>query len=424
MKLSVDDFDQHHSFLRSGDYVVAVGYPSTTNVGELTLKLNCPIDLVSPCLNLTTIPEKLSDRSLINKNRVLDYIVSPELREHMVIRSLVIQAIRSFFLDRQFLEVQTPLLAGNGTGANAQPFKTALRALGLLEAESLSLRVAPELWLKRLVISGFDKVFEIGPSFRNEGVDATHNPEFYTCEFYQLFLSLEQLMEITQDLFAHIHHSLSTQRTKLKLLDQHLTSLEPLASGKFRRYEFIPTVQEITGHPFPKQMDSNALVEYFHQIGAELPPNKSPASLLDELSSLFLEPLSLASKEPVILYNQPAALSPLAKSTTMFYNNHPYEISSRFELFIDGKEYVNSYEEENSPFSQVAKFQSQQAAKLDHHDPEALVPDWPYARLMEYGLPPTGGWGCGIDRLVMLFTGASRISQVLPFGTIRDVVRQ
>lgn len=424
MELSVDDFDQHHSFLRSGDYVVAVGFPSTTNVGELTLKLNCPIELVSPCLNLTTIPEKLSDRSLINKNRVLDYIVSPELREHMVIRSLVIQAIRSFFLQRQYLEVQTPLLAGNGTGANAQPFKTTLRALGLLEEESLSLRVAPELWLKRLVISGFDKVFEIGPSFRNEGVDATHNPEFYTCEFYQLFLSLEELMEITQDLFAHIHSCLSTHRTKLKLLDQHLTSLEPLASKNFRRYEFIPTIQEITGHPFPKKMDSNALVEYFHQIGAALPSNKSPASLLDELSSLYLEPLSLASKEPVIFYNQPAALSPLAKSTTRTYNNHPYEISSRFELFIDGKEYVNSYEEENSPFAQVSKFKSQQAAKLDHHDPEALVPDWQYARLMEYGLPPTGGWGCGIDRLVMLFSGASRISQVLPFGTIRDVVRQ
>ena len=148
------------------------------------------------------------------------------------------------------------------------------------------------------------------------------------------------------------------------------------------------------------------------------------ARLLGGLSSLYLQPLSLASKEPVIFYNQPAALSPLAKSTTRTYSNHPHEISSRFELFIDGKEYVNSYEEENSPFAQVSKFKIQQAAKLDHHDPEALVPDWQYARVMEYGLPPTGGWGCGIDRLVMLFSGASRISQVLPFGTIRDVVRQ
>lgn len=424
MNLSVDEFDKQHSFLRSGDNILATGWPSTTNVGELTLKLSQPVQIVSPCLNLATMPERLSDRSLINQNRVLDYLVTPELRQHLLVRSLVIQAIRSFFLDRQFMEVQTPLLAGNGTGANAQPFTTSLRALGSLEESLVSLRVAPELWLKRLVIAGFDKVFEIGPSFRNEGVDLTHNPEFYTCEFYQLFLTLEQLMGTTEDFFAHVYESLSRHKHQLELLAHRLENLETLSSRLFRRVEFIPKIQELTGHAFPKHLDSESLVAYFRHIGAPLPPNKSPASLLDELSSLFLEPLSVGSLDPVIIYNQPAALSPLAKSTTVVYGDTAYEVSSRFELFINGKEYVNSYEEENSPFEQTAKFQAQQAAKVAHLDQEALVPDWQYARAMEYGLPPTGGWGCGIDRLVMLFTGAARIAQVLPFGTIRDVIRQ
>lgn len=423
MQLSVDDFDTQHSFLRDGDFIVAVGYPSVTNVGELTLKLNGPIQLVAPCLNLTTIPEKLSNRSLINSNRVLDYIVSPELQQVLRIRSLLIQAMRQYFLDRQFTEVQTPLLAGSGTGANAEPFRTWLRAVGQLEEDALLLRVAPELWLKRLVIAGFDKVFEIGPSFRNEGIDLTHNPEFYTCEFYQLFLTLEELMALTEELFAYIYSSLSTYKHTFPLLEKQLVALKPLSAGKFHRYEFIPTLEQVTGHKVPAELTSASLCEYFRNIGAEVPANTSPANLLDELSSRYIEPLSMGSVEPVFIYNQPEALSPLAKSATVTYDDRTFAVSSRFELFINGKEYVNSYEEENSPYAQLAKFQAQQLNKHTH-DPEALVPDWHYAQLMEYGLPPTGGWGCGIDRLVMLFSGSARIADVLSFGSVRDVLKQ
>lgn len=420
--MSKEDFAQAHAFIRKGDYISCVGNPSTTNVGELTLKVSQPLQVTSPCLNSVTIPDKLSDRQLINRNRVMNYLVDPLLKEKILVKSAITKAIRNFLCSDGFVEVQTPIISGAGTGANAEPFVTTLKALS---DEKLQLRVAPELWLKKLVIGGFDKVFEIGMNFRNEGIDLTHNPEFLTCEFYRSFTSLAQLMKITENMFASIYDDLASKAPLLPILNDQLLLLTPLRSGDFPKYEFVPTLEERAGHKLPAELNSESLIAYYHAIGQPVPALTSPANLLDNLSGIYLELISNEIRNtPIFIYNQPSLMSPLAKSTGVQYGDSEYDVSLRFELFINGKEYVNSYEEENSPFAQKEKFQLQQANKEDFNDNDSVIPDWNYVLQMEYGLPPTGGWGCGIDRLTMIFSGSSRIEDVLTFGTVKDVIKQ
>ena len=422
MQLSTEKFHECHAMVRAHDYVSCVGHPFQTKVGQLSLLLLAPLRIVSPCLRSTTLPEKLSDRGLINADRVMNYLVSPAHRERVVVRSLVTQAIREYLLADGFLEVQTPLLASAGTGATAEPFYSTLKAVS---GHKLLLRVAPELWLKRLVVGGFEKVFEIGPSFRNEGIDATHNPEFTTCEFYRLFTSLPDLMHMTQQLLQNIYARLELQRAVLGVIRAPLERFIALKNGMFPKYEFIPTIERETGVLVPETLSSDNLVVYLQKVGVPVPDQKQPAALLDRLSEVYLESLSHVHKDmPVFIYNQPAEMSPLAKSGTVVYDGRAYDISLRFELFINGMEYVNAYEEENLPFAQEAKFRQQQSYKDDFDDAESLIPDWNYVHTMEYGLPPTGGWGCGIDRLSMLFSDSARIEDVLSFGTLRDVVKQ
>lgn len=420
--MSSHEFSRIHAFIRKGDHIVCVGHPSTTNVGELTVKAMEPIKVTSPCLNSVTLPDKMSDRKLINSHRVLKYLVDVDLKQKILVKSAVTGAIRDFLVSADFVEVQTPIIAGAGTGANAEPFITSLRALS---DEKLLLRVAPELWLKKLVIGGFDKVFEIGMNFRNEGIDATHNPEFQTCEFYQSFTSLSQLMKITEDMFAFIYDVLDKKSDKLQILTPQIKKLKAFGAGDFPRYEFIPMMEEKTGRKMPNVLDTENLLEFYKQINLEPPSTKSPAALLDNLSGIFLESISEETPDvPIFIYNQPSVMSPLAKSSIVEYGERSFDVSLRFELFINGKEYVNSYEEENSPYAQAEKFALQQQTKADFKDNEALIPDWFYVQQMEYGLPPTGGWGCGIDRLSMLFSGSERIEDVLTFGTLRDAIRQ
>lgn len=416
------EFDRLHALIRAHDYISCVGRPFQTKVGELSLQLLTPIKIVSPCLKSTTLPDKVSDRKLINSDRVMNYLVNPALRERLMVKSIVTQAIRNHLIEDKFLEVQTPLLSGAGTGANAEPFYSALKAVS---GQKLQLRVAPELWLKRLVIAGFEKVFEIGPNFRNEGVDSTHNPEFTTCEFYRSFTTLPELMQMTESLFGAIFTQLKQQSPLLEITREPLKLYASLGKGEFPKYEFIPTIEEKTKVKMPAVLSSQNLIEYFNVIGLSVPEQKQPSALLNKLSEVYLESMSHVHKNtPVFVYNQPAEMSPLAKSSKITYKDREYEILQRFELFINGMEYVNAYEEENSPYAQEDKFKQQQGYKADFNDNESLIPDWNYVKTMEYGLPPTGGWGCGIDRLSMLFSGSDRIEDVLSFGTLRDVVKQ
>ncbi|CDK29341.1 unnamed protein product [Kuraishia capsulata CBS 1993] len=425
MKMDLQAFVEVHGDIRPGDQVSCVGLPGRTNVGELSLKTLEPLRLASPALQ--ALPPKLTDQSKIHGNRVMDYLVNKSSRDVILTRAEIIYAIREILNGHKFLEVQTPLIGSSSTGANATPFTTQSVHIKDNDDKTLDLhmRVAPEIWLKKMIISGFDKVYEIGQVFRNEGIDATHNPEFTTCEFYQTFATLEDLMALSEEMLDHIMVRIMSD-PRLALV-AHQPTLELISAidengGHFKKLEFIPTLERETGVALPSELTTETLVEYFERLNLPLPEIKSAQKLLNYLSEKFIEPL--CGSCPTFIYHQPAVLSPLAKSTSISYGDQSFEISRRFEMFINGREYINAYEEENSPFQQDEKFKLQIRAKEDHNDDESIIPDEKFVEAMEWGMPPTGGWGMGIDRLTMLLTGSSRIDQVLTFGKMSDVIKQ
>lgn len=328
------------------------------------------------------------------------------------VRSHIIQYIRNFLLKDNFLEVQTPIIAESAGGAIARPFTTVATEFS---DKQLALRIAPEIWLKRLILGGMDRVFEIGPAFRNEGLDATHNPEFTTCEFYKSFMDLEGLIEMTERMFSGLAEHVKVLRhyplKELPELDAELFT------APFKRVQFIPAIEQKLGEKLPdlaKDSAQDKLLTLFtkHEITPPSPPTLP--RLLDKLSSTYLEPDCTV---PTFIMHHPACLAPLSKS---FLDPKTDQlVSARVELFIQSREIANMYEEENSPFEQKRKFVEQ--AKWKDDENRAVI-DESYIAALEWGLPPTGGWGCGIDRLCMLFSGASRISDVLPFGSLKNVV--
>ena len=339
-------------------------------------------------------------------------LVNKKVAETIRLRSHIIQYIRGFLLKDCFLEVQTPIIADSASGAIARPFTTVATEFS---EKQLALRIAPELWLKRLVLGGMDRVFEIGPAFRNEGLDATHNAEFTTCEFYKSFTDLEDLISMTENMLS----GLAKHVTDLR--EYQYTHLPELDTGQFatpfKRIQFIPAIEAHLGEKLPRLSADDAqekLLALFSKH--ELAPPSSPTlpRLLDKLSSIYLEPECTA---PTFIMHHPACLAPLSKS---FLDPKTKQlVSARVELFIQNREIANMYEEENSPFEQRKKFVEQ--AKWKDDENKALV-DESYLEALEWALPPTGGWGCGIDRLCMLFSGATRISDVLPFGNLKNVV--
>ncbi|KAI1952028.1 mitochondrial lysine-tRNA synthetase [Ophidiomyces ophidiicola] len=404
-----------------------VGQPHRTARGELTLLASELPKLMSPCLHVVPVDTKKHEVSPYERH--VQLLADQGAADVLRIRSTIIQHIRNFFLKRSFIEVNTPIIASAVGGAIAKPFHTTASEF---PKQALSLRIAPELWLKRLIVGGFDRIFEIGPSFRNEGgyildtkcpgqvadlysgLDKTHNPEFTTCEFYQTFADLECLMRMTEDLLAGLSEELSCSDGKLSTLNLTGANFET----PFRRLDFIPALENAMGHSLPdlKSVDATTMVvEMFSKLVIPLPDHVSLPRLLDKLCAVYLEP---QCTNPTFIMNHPECMSPLSKSYT-----HPacnQVVAARAELFVEGKEVVNAYEEENSPFEQRRKFQDQ----LLHRDPENPGElDESYLQALEWGLPPTGGWGCGIDRLVMLFTGVHRIGDVLSFGNLRSVAR-
>lgn len=320
--------------------------------------------------------------------------------------------MRKYFLDDDFIEVQTPILADGAGGAVARPFVTV--ATEFLD-KTLSLRIAPELWLKRLVLGGMDRVFEIGPAFRNEGLDATHNPEYTTCEFYKAFANLEELIDMTETLISGLALHVST------LIQTRFTALPTLDASHynrpFKRIEFIPALEAAMRCKLPDLLSEKAserLITLFADLSIPLPSSPTLPRLLDKLSSHYLE---VQCTGPTFIIHPPACLAPLSKSFLDPTTNQL--VSARVELFIQGREIANMYEEENSPFEQRRKF-IEQAHWRDGEN--CVTIDEDYLEALEWGLPPTGGWGCGIDRLCMLYSGANRINDVLSFGNLRNVV--
>jgi lysyl-tRNA synthetase class 2 len=346
------------------------------------------------------------------RSRHVDFLVTAEVSNTIRARSAIIQNVRDFLLKDHFMEVQTPILADKASGAVAKPFAT--RATEFPEKQ-LALRIAPELWLKRLIVGGMDRIFEIGPAFRNEGLDATHNPEFTTCEFYKSFADLEELIKMTEDMFAGLAELIS------ELQVWPLKSLPPpdvqMFTSPFKRISFIPAIEEGLKQQLPDLQSDSAeedLIAIFQARELPLPSSPTLPRLLDRLCSIYIEP---QCEGPTFITYHPACMAPLAKSFLDLETNQ--YVSARAEFFIQKREIANMYEEENSPIEQRKKFIEQ--IKWKDEENEAQV-DESYLEALEWGMPPTGGWGMGIDRLVMLFTGSKRISDVLTFGNLRNVV--
>lgn len=363
--------------LSKGDFVELTGVPGRAEHGELSIYTTNLVRL-SHCHH--RIPEQYTDYVKRMNNRHIDFIVNQASRQKIIHRSKVISALRRELDDRGFLELETPILQSSASGAAARPFETK-SILGL----DLQLKIAPELALKRAVIGGFEKVYEIGKSFRNEGLSKRHNPEFTTCEFYQAYAGLEDLMELTEAL--------------LIVLQSVVSSKTPLfAAGAFKRLSFVPTIEKAIGRPLPA--DTESLVTLFTDLDLAPPADLSLANLYDALSTKYIEPLCQA---PTFVTDLPAVLSPLAKSTD--------GISHRFELYVNKMELANAYEEENDPDVQRQKFRAQNNGSLTPDEED-------YCKALEWGLPPTGGFGMGIDRLIMLLTHSARINETLLAGGI------
>ncbi|KAE8379130.1 hypothetical protein BDV26DRAFT_174940 [Aspergillus bertholletiae] len=409
-EITPEAFKKLYRLLRRGDAFSVIGRPHRTGRGELTVVASELPQLLSPCLH--DVPLDAKDHENSPYPRHVQFLADQTTADIIKARSAIIQYLRQFFLDRSFMEVNTPIINSIAGGAIARPFNTSATEF---PDRQLSLRIAPELWLKRLVVGGFDRVFEIGPSFRNEGIDKTHNPEFTTCEFYHAYANLEDLLSMTESLLSgmaqHIHNF--NQNATLKPTEVDFFT-------PFRRIDFLLGIEEKIGRKLPDLSSPDAVVQVkqlFKELSLEIPEAPTLPRLLDELCSVYVEPECV---NPTFIINPPECLSPLSKSFI-----HPVtgqRVAARGELFIEGKEVVNTYEEENSPSEQRRKFEDQVRYSKDADESAEI--DESYLEALEWGLPSTGGWGCGIDRLCMLFTGAKRIGDVLPFGTLRSVTRR
>ncbi|WP_201353586.1 lysine--tRNA ligase [Hydrogenimonas urashimensis] len=387
-----------------GDIVAATGYPFITRTGELTLHAK-RLELVTKAI--TPLPEKyhgLQDIELRYRQRYLDLIMNPEVKKTFLMRSKIVSLIRRFFEEHGFLEVETPMMHPIPGGANARPFITHHNALGV----DRYLRIAPELYLKRLIVGGFEAVFEINRNFRNEGMDATHNPEFTMIEFYWAYHRYEDLMELTEKLFEYLFKELGLP-TKLPYGD-----LEIDFSTPFRRIAYKEALVKIGGVPEEILDDENAMQRYLKEHGVEVEDHLSKGQLWGELFDAFVEEKLI---NPTFVTHFPIDISPLARRS----DDNP-EIADRFELFIAGKEIANGFSELNDPLDQYERFKAQAAQK--ESDDEAMHMDEDYVKALGYGMPPTAGEGIGIDRLVMLLTNQHTIRDVILFPAMRPLKSQ
>ncbi|KAF2470962.1 class II aaRS and biotin synthetase [Lindgomyces ingoldianus] len=403
------EFKNFKQTIRTGDWISIRGNPMRTSTGQLSIvALDVP-HIIAPCLH--HIPERVENQEVLVRHPHLNQLIDRGPGDILRLRSFINNYLRSTFLGHGFIEVETPMFDVSAGGAIARPFQTVATEMS---STPIKLRIAPELNLKRLMVGGQDKIFELGRVFRNEGVDNTHNPEFTICEFYEAGATLQDLIRRTERLFQGLAEAIDRQReTEFPSIP---SPLHTKFASPFRQLPFIPTIEKATNRKLPDLSSPNALTELlilFKDLHIPLPSLANLPRLLDALAEKYIEPLC---EDPTFITNHPEALSPLSKSFVDPATSQ--RVASRVEFFINSREYVNAYEEENSPFEQRRKFQQQ----LGFHPDGSTTIDESYLEVLEWGLPPTGGWGCGVDRLVMLFAGKRRIADVLPFGTLRNVV--
>jgi len=382
-----------------GDVVSVSGTLFKTRTGELTVLCSAVTFLAKA---LHPLPEKwhgLQDVELRYRQRYLDLIMNPEVVEVFRLRSAIVAHIRRFFDGRGYIEVETPMMHAVPGGALARPFKTFHNALGL----DLYLRIAPELFLKRLVVGGLDKVYEINRSFRNEGIDAQHNPEFTMLEFYEAYKDYYDMMDLTEELLTGMAEAL-LGKTEVPFGEHTISFKRP-----YKRLKFMDAIVSYSGLAPSRFADRKDLVEFAEGLA----PEKKPLTYGKALDVLFDRFVKDKIVQPTFITNPPKEISPLAKTS----RDNPEE-AERFELLVAGMEVANAFSELTDPAEQMARFEDQAEEKRKGDD-ESHPVDMDYVEALEYGLPPTGGEGIGIDRLTMILADRKSIREVVLFPLLR-----
>lgn len=388
-----------------GDIVGIKGTIFKTKTGEITIYAN-EIKLLTKSIN--PLPEKfhgLTDMELRYRQRYVDLIMNDEVKEVFIKRSKMISAIREIMIEHNFLEVETPMMHPLIGGAKAKPFITHHNTLDM----TLYLRIAPELYLKRLIVGGFDRVFELNRNFRNEGISTRHNPEFTMMEAYMSFADFNKVMELVEDIFFKVCLKLNGSYVS-KYKDYEINFKPP-----FERITMIELVKKYAGLDFEKISSDDEALEKAKSIGIEIDTSKSKPSKWEIMVNVFEEKVEEKLIQPTFVINYPKAVSPLSKS----YPDNP-DITERYELFIGGMEMSNGFSELNDPIDQKERFEAQVKAKERGED-ETMDMDYDFINALEYGLPPTGGLGIGIDRMAILFLNVPSIRDTILFPQMRKL---
>jgi lysyl-tRNA synthetase, class II len=383
-----------------GDIIGASGKLFKTKTGELSVRVT-ELDVLTK--SLYPLPEKfhgLKDVELRYRQRYVDLMINPESRETFITRSKIIQAMRRYLDGLGFLEVETPTLHAIAGGAAARPFITYHNALEM----QMYMRIAIELHLKRLIVGGLEKVYEIGRVYRNEGVSTRHNPEFTMLELYEAYADFEDIMKLTENVIAHIAQEVHGSTTVT------YQGVEVDLKPPFRRAHMVDLIREAVGVDFRAQMSD----EEAHRLAKEHKVPVEPTHTFGHIVNAFYEQfVEHTLIQPTFVYGHPTAISPLAKK-----NEADERFTDRFELFIVGREHANAFTELNDPIDQRQRFEAQ-LLEREHGNDEAHMMDNDFIRALEYGMPPTGGLGIGMDRLIMLLTDAPSIRDVLLFPHMR-----
>ena len=397
-----DDYASFKKDYDIGDIVGLTGTVFKTNSGEVSIHATA-IELLSK--SLRPLPEKyhgLTDTDLRYRQRYVDLIVNPEVKDTFVKRSLILREIRSFLDNRGYLEVDTPILTPCEIGASARPFVTHHNTLDM----DMYLRIETELYLKRLIVGGMDRVYEVGRIFRNEGMDTKHNPEFTSVELYEAYTDFHGMMDLVEDLYKHLAQTICGS---LVIPYQG----HEINMGNWERLTMVEAVKKYAGvdyNSWATDEDARAAAKEKH---VEVPANATKGAVLVEFFDAYVEENLI---QPTFIYDYPVENSPLAKRKP----NDP-AFTERFEYFINATEFGNAFSELNDPIDQRRRFEDQVAAKKAAEPNSSAEVDYDYITALEYGMPPTGGLGFGVDRLVMLLTDSDSIRDVLLFPTMKPV---
>ncbi|EJW18893.1 lysine--tRNA ligase [Paenibacillus alvei] len=390
-----------YSLLDLGDIIGVRGTVFKTKTGELSIKV---LELEILSKSLLPLPEKyhgLKDVEMRYRQRYVDLIMNPDVQQTFVTRSRIIQSMRRYLDSHGYLEVETPTLHAIAGGAAARPFITHHNALDM----TLYMRIAIELHLKRLIVGGLEKVYEIGRVYRNEGISTRHNPEFTMIELYEAYADYNDIMNLTENLVAHIAQEV-LGTTKIQY-QNHEVDLTP----QWRRVSMVDAVKEVKGVDFSAQMTDEEAHRIAKEHNVKVEPHYTFGHILNAFFEEFVEETLI---QPTFVTGHPVEISPLAKK-----NDKDPRFTDRFELFIVAREHANAFSELNDPIDQRQRFEAQ-LEEREHGNDEAHEMDDDFIRALEYGMPPTGGLGIGVDRLVMLLTNAPSIRDVLLFPHMRE----